>query len=77
MLVGLSCLSVSAQETGSEVFMLWAKRVYGGWDNPLHSEFSVNDKIVPHQDAHYLAGQRLDGSEVNPILKQVSGNGMP
>ena len=26
--------------------MLWAKRVYGSWDNPLHSELSVNGKTV-------------------------------
>jgi hypothetical protein len=46
MLVGLSSLSVSAQETGSELFLLGVKRVYGSWDNPLHSELSVNGKTV-------------------------------
>ncbi len=46
MLVGLSSLPVSAQETGSNVFLLGVKRVFSTWDNPLHSELSVNDKTV-------------------------------
>lgn len=46
MLVRLSCLSVSAQETGGETLLLTVKRIYGTWDNPLHSEFSVNEKMV-------------------------------
>jgi len=46
MLVGLSSLSVSAQETGSESILLWVKRNFGSWDNPLHSELSVNGKTV-------------------------------
>jgi len=46
MLLGLSSLPVSAQETGSEPLLLWVKRNYNGWDNPLHSELSVNGKTV-------------------------------
>jgi hypothetical protein len=46
MLLGLSSLPVSAQETGSEPLLLWVKRNFTSWDNPLHSELSVNGKTV-------------------------------
>lgn len=46
MFVGLTSLPVSAQKTGSEPFLLWVKPNFGSWDNPLHSEFSVNGKTV-------------------------------
>ena len=46
MFLGLSGLPVSAQETGSEPLLLWVKRDYNAWDNPLHSELSVNGKTV-------------------------------
>lgn len=46
MLVRLSCLSVLAQETGGKTLLLNVKRIYGTWDNPLHSEFSINGKMV-------------------------------
>ncbi len=46
MLVRLFCLPASAQETGGETLLLNVKRIYGSWDNPLHSEFTVNGKMV-------------------------------
>ena len=46
LLVRLSSLSVSAQETGGKTLLLSVKRIYETWDNPLHSEFSINGKMV-------------------------------
>jgi hypothetical protein len=46
VLIQLSCLSVSAQETGGKTLLLSVKRIFSTWDNPLQSEFTINGKML-------------------------------
>ncbi|MBI4455035.1 MAG: hypothetical protein HY644_03955 [Acidobacteria bacterium] len=39
-------LTVAAQSIDGGAMMVWVVREYGSWDNPLHSEFSINGKLV-------------------------------
>lgn len=44
--------------------MVWAQRGYSGWDNPLHSEFSINGKLVnvfTSDTFESIEGQLKDG----------------
>lgn len=38
--------AIASQSTDGATMMVWAEREYGSWDNPLHSEFSINGKLI-------------------------------
>ncbi len=42
----LAAVRTKARPAADKVLSLWVKREYGTWDNPLHSELTVNGKSI-------------------------------
>lgn len=46
VLARLWCAGTATAAEPAAVLSLWVQREYSSWDNPLHSELSINDKMV-------------------------------
>jgi hypothetical protein len=62
VLAGL-CGGMATAAEPAAVLSLWVERAYSSWDNPLHSELSINDKMV---GTFTSDGDRAVGEHLKP-----------